>query len=206
MNLFGVENETVIKSLQQMQNLMAITQALPALDNGVKAFKRLGLVIKSATAGMNGFKAALMSTGIGALVVALGALVANWDKVTEAMKKWGIINEDTKKKLDEQRKKVDKLREEYDKLYVSYKNWEKSRLVNKLNDKAKEQYEELADKIEELSYKEQLARNKAAQLWETEGQAAGDAKKKEADAYKTQIELLQQQQRAILANADSYKN
>ena len=65
MNLFGIENETVIKSLQQMQNLMAITQALPAIDNGVKAFKRLGLVIKSATAGMNGFKAALMLLSVG---------------------------------------------------------------------------------------------------------------------------------------------
>ena len=32
MNLFGVENETVIKSLEKMQNLMAITQALPSLD------------------------------------------------------------------------------------------------------------------------------------------------------------------------------
>jgi hypothetical protein len=31
MNLFGVENEAVIKSLQQMQNLMALTQAFPAI-------------------------------------------------------------------------------------------------------------------------------------------------------------------------------
>ena len=34
---------------------------------------------------MGGFKKALISTGIGALVVALGALVANWDKVTKAL-------------------------------------------------------------------------------------------------------------------------
>ena len=47
MNLFGIENEAVLQSLEKMQNLMAITQAIPALDDGVKAFKRLGLAIKS---------------------------------------------------------------------------------------------------------------------------------------------------------------
>ena len=82
MNLFGVENETVIKSLQKMQSLMAITQAIPALDDGVKAFKRLGLAIKSATAGMSGFKKALISTGLGALVAALGLIIANFDKIS----------------------------------------------------------------------------------------------------------------------------
>ena len=41
MNLFGIENETVIKSLQKMQSLMAITQAIPAIDDGIKAFGRL---------------------------------------------------------------------------------------------------------------------------------------------------------------------
>ena len=82
MNLFGVENEAVLQSLEKMQNLMAITQAIPALDDGVKAFKRLGLAIKSATAGMSGLKKALISTGLGALVVTLGLIIANFDKIS----------------------------------------------------------------------------------------------------------------------------
>lgn len=41
--------------------------------------------IGGATVGMKGFKAALVSTGIGALVVALGLLVENWDKIKEAI-------------------------------------------------------------------------------------------------------------------------
>ncbi len=82
MNLFGVENEAVLESLEKMQNLMAITQAIPALDDGVKAFKRLGLAIKSATAGMSGLKKTLISTGFGALVVALGLIIANFDKIS----------------------------------------------------------------------------------------------------------------------------
>ena len=82
MNLFGIENEAVLESLEKMQNLMAITQAIPALDDGVKAFKRLGLAIKSATVGMSGLKKALISTGFGALVVALGLIIANFDKIS----------------------------------------------------------------------------------------------------------------------------
>lgn len=81
MNLLGIENETVLKSLQQMQNLMAISQAIPAIDNGVKAWKRLTLAIKAGTAGVHGFKKALISTGIGAAVVAVGLLAANFDKL-----------------------------------------------------------------------------------------------------------------------------
>ena len=81
MNLFGIENEEVVKSLQKMQSLMAITQALPSIDNGVKAFKRLKLAITAATGGVHGFKAALISTGIGAAVVAVGLLAANFDKL-----------------------------------------------------------------------------------------------------------------------------
>ena len=82
MNLFGIENEAVLQSLEKMQNLMAITQAIPALDDGVKAFKRLGLAIKGATAGMSGLKKALISTGLGALAVALGLIIANFDKIS----------------------------------------------------------------------------------------------------------------------------
>ena len=82
MNLFGIENEAVLQSLEKMQNLMAITQAIPALDDGVKAFKRLGLAIKGATAGMSGLKKALISTGLGALVVTLGLIIANFDKIS----------------------------------------------------------------------------------------------------------------------------
>ena len=82
MNLFGIENEAVLQSLEKMQNLMAITQAIPALDDGVKAFKRLGLAIKGATAGMSGLKKALISSGLGALVVALGLIIANFDKIS----------------------------------------------------------------------------------------------------------------------------
>lgn len=40
---------------------------------------------QTATAATNAFKKALIATGIGAVVVALGALIANWDKLTNLL-------------------------------------------------------------------------------------------------------------------------
>lgn len=53
--------------------------------------KNLIPVIKSvnttATTGLSGIKKAIASTGIGLLIVAVGTLAANWDKVSEALSK-----------------------------------------------------------------------------------------------------------------------
>ena len=204
MNLFGIENEDVIKSLEKMQNLMAITQALPSIDNGIKAFKRLGLVIKSATAGMSSLKAALASTGIGLAVIAVGALAANWDKVSDAMKRWGIINEDTKKKLDEQKKKVEELQGEIKKLEGSYEEWEKQQKISNLNSDAKKQYEELATALEGY-YKQLAIVGEKQKLPENQSRARWEALNAEGQALLENIRLSEKQQQAILDNADSYK-
>ena len=87
LNLFGVENEEVVESLKKMQSLMALTQALPALDNGVKAFKRLSLAIKGATGATHGLKSAIVSTGLGALVVGLGMLIAHFEDIVKWLEK-----------------------------------------------------------------------------------------------------------------------
>jgi len=205
MNLFGIENEDVLKAMQKMQSLMAITQALPSIDSGIKAFKRLGLAIKGAALSMNGLKAALVSTGIGAIVVAIGLLAANWDKVTEAMRKWGIVNEDTKKKLDEQKKKIDDLRTSYKKWQDEQAQSDRQDKINSLNAVAKKKYDELQASIDELADTEKDYRYKAQIAWEAEGKAAGDVWKAEADAIKTQSDLLKQRQKAILDNKNSYK-
>ena len=47
MNMFGVESEASMEMLTKMQNVMAITSGFQAIDDGLKAFKRLGLAIKS---------------------------------------------------------------------------------------------------------------------------------------------------------------
>lgn len=204
MNLFGIENENIIKSLEKMQNLMAITQAIPSIDNGMKAFKRLGIVIKSATAGLSSFKAALAATGIGLAVLAVAALAANWDKVTAAMEKWGIINENTKAKLEEQKKKVEELKAELSKLEGDYADWEKANKVSKLNSDAKKSYDELTESITRykkqldiIVEKQKLPENQSRERWEALNQ--------EGLALLENIRLLEKQQNEILDNADSYK-
>lgn len=207
MSLFGIENEAVLQSLQKMQNLMAITQALPAIDNGIKAFKRLGIAIKGAAASMNGLKAALVSTGIGALVVAVGLLAANWDKVTDAMRRWGIMSEDTKKKIEEQTKTLDdwkkKLGEAQDRLY----NDEVEEKLSKMNENAKKSYDDLAKSIKKLN-DEQLAVEAERQVeWRTNGERTEKAYEltQQFNDLTNQIQNLHKAQQALLDDANSYK-
>ena len=203
MNLFGIENEAVLESLEKMQNLMAITQAIPALDDGVKAFKRLGLAIKSATIGMNGFKVALMSTGIGAAVVALGLLVANWDKVTEAMRRWGIIHEDTKKKLEEQKKKAEDLKQKLEEAQKAYSDWEKQTAINNLSSEAKEKYQELENTIEGANLK--IAEFQAKMNQVGNDKSAWESLRDQAREYEAIRDNAKAAQSEILKNAENTK-
>lgn len=208
MSIMGIENENIIASLKKMQDLMAITQALPSIDNGIKAFKRLGLVIKTATATMDSFRVALAATGIGAAVAALGLLIANWDKVSDAMQRWGIINEDTEKKIQEQIQKINDLRGELSKLQGDYDNYVKDKKVSKLNSEAKQTYQDLADQIED--YKKRIEIIVATQKVVYEEQKRGwrerwEELNQEGIALLNNISALEKQQQAILDNEDSYK-
>lgn len=49
LNLFGVESTNVTKAIQKMQNLMAITQGLSAIDAGIKAWKKFSTAVKTTT-------------------------------------------------------------------------------------------------------------------------------------------------------------
>jgi hypothetical protein len=107
MSIMGIENENIIASLKKMQDLMAITQALPSIDNGIKAFKRLGLAIKTATAASNNLKAALAASGIGLAIGAVGLLIGNWDKMKDTLQGVNREYDEMKKKhIDEYINKV----------------------------------------------------------------------------------------------------
>ena len=94
MNLMGIESEASMKAIQQMQNVMALTQGLSQLDESAKAFGRLTRAVKGGSTGLGGFKKALIATGLGALVVILGSIIANWDEFTQAI---GLSGEQLKK-------------------------------------------------------------------------------------------------------------
>jgi hypothetical protein len=84
LSLFGVEVGDDVKMLKLLQSAMAITQGVAAIDAGVKSFKALSVSIRAATTAANGLKSALIKTGIGALVVVLGVLVAKIVEMAEA--------------------------------------------------------------------------------------------------------------------------
>lgn len=212
MNLLGIENENVLKAMQKMQSLMALTQAFPSIDSGVKAFKRLRLAILGATTGINGMKKALISTGIGAAVVAVGLLAANWDKVTAAVKKFVGASDDSinniaaqNQKIKEQTDRINKLREEIAKANGEYDEFVRKEKYDKLTADAKKRYDDLTTDIKRTqlvldgiiaSKNKAEAENNTAEFIRLQALESG---------FKVTIQNLEKQQNAILNNADSYK-
>ena len=94
MQLMGVENENVMEGIAKLQQLMAFTQGISGLKDLGSGFKGLLPTLKSVVGGLNGVKGALIGTGIGAAVVAIGLLIANWDKLTQALNDFIGVGED----------------------------------------------------------------------------------------------------------------
>jgi hypothetical protein len=115
MALFGKENKNVEAALLKVNAAMALSQGLQAVGESIDSFRQLGAVIKSTTVfqeannaatktaaavqrafgiatvetstGFKVLKGAIIATGIGALVVALGAVINNFDAISEWIKK-----------------------------------------------------------------------------------------------------------------------
>lgn len=111
MALFGQQSQDVEKALLKVQGAMALSQGLSQLKDIGKVGEQLQITFKGLTAGANGFKKALITTGIGALVVAVGTLVAYWDEIMSLVN--GVtgeqqkLNEETLKNLDAEKAKLD---------------------------------------------------------------------------------------------------
>jgi len=111
---FGVKSEEVEQALLKVNSAMALSQGLQSVGESVDSFKNLGAVIKSSTAfqflynaatstatavqtafgvatnvtttGFKLLRGAIISTGIGALVVGLGMVIANFDSISAWIK------------------------------------------------------------------------------------------------------------------------
>ena len=107
LGLIGVEGDQVQAAMLKVQSAMALSQGIQGVMEAKDSLLQLGTVMKStaigqailtaATAAYNFvlgasstalkvFRIALISTGIGALVVGVGLLVANFDKVVNVVK------------------------------------------------------------------------------------------------------------------------
>jgi hypothetical protein len=104
--LMGKESEDVEKMILKVQSAMALAQGVDMVLESVDAFKILGSTIKNttifqkalsaataiqtfvtngATLSAKALRGALIATGVGALVVGIGLLIANFDKVKKVV-------------------------------------------------------------------------------------------------------------------------
>lgn len=84
--LFGKESEDLQRQLLKVQGALALSEGLNQVLDSVQGFKNLALVIKTNVIGaFTTLRGAIVATGIGALTIGLGLLVANFDKVKDAV-------------------------------------------------------------------------------------------------------------------------
>jgi hypothetical protein len=113
MGLVGAESKNVEAALLKVQSAMALSQGLQQLGEARDSFKQLGAVAKSVFTGMKG---AIAATGIGVLLIALGAIAANWDSIKGAIggvtEKQQALTRETQKDLDLQKSKLARLNQQ----------------------------------------------------------------------------------------------
>ena len=97
--LFGAENENAEKTIQKVTGAMAILQSLQEIQMQLKTADTTATnkqtaaqalyttVVGTSSGALKIFRIALASTGIGLIIILLASLVANWDKVTAAIKR-----------------------------------------------------------------------------------------------------------------------
>jgi len=89
--LFGKQSEDLQKTLVKVQGALALSQGLQSVLDAGDAFKALGISAKNALAGI---RTGIAATGIGVLLIALGAIVAYWDDIKELVS--GVSSEQEK--------------------------------------------------------------------------------------------------------------
>jgi len=108
MALTGGQSEELEAAILKVQGAMALAEGVRGLREGSVAFKALGT---SAKAALNGIKTGIAATGIGVLLLALGAVVAYWDDIKEAVggvsDEQQALNAQSKANLDIEQKKLD---------------------------------------------------------------------------------------------------
>ena len=116
MALFGSESKELEKALIKVQGAMVFAQGLKDLKEFAPALKNVGMLVAGPL--INAFRsfgvaarAAIASTGIGLLVVAVGSLVAYWDQIKESLTG---ISQAQKDVLENQTKSTELSKEQLD--------------------------------------------------------------------------------------------
>ena len=108
MALFGAESEDLQKQLVKVQGAMALADGLEGLGKVQQQFKTLAKDgIQALVKSFSTLKGAIISTGIGVLVIALGYLIANFDKLGFSVKSDADHADDLAKSNDALKDSID---------------------------------------------------------------------------------------------------
>lgn len=115
LGLIGVESKAVEEQLLKVQSAMALAQGLQSLGEAKDSFIQLGSVIKNqVVTAFSTLRGAIISTGIGALVIAIGVLlpkIIEWaDYTGRAQRK----QEDLNDSLEAQQRQINATRKEFE--------------------------------------------------------------------------------------------
>ena len=216
LSLMGVELGDDVKMLKLLLSAMAITQGVAAIDSGIKSFKALSISIKAATAATSGFKKALFATGVGALVVAVGLLIANMDKLSQLFggaadesDKFAAANKRLKESLDglNQQTELEIAMMEQDgatKVEVARKRLEAARaalaeadatvdLIRAKGELNKKEQEELQTAMDVANERWKIVAKANQDLFLAERQAQIDRQKAERERVQKHLEELRKQ-------------
>lgn len=85
MGLLGAESEDVQKQLLKVQSALALSQGLNQITASIDAFKNLGrVIVTQVVTAFSTLKGAILTTGIGALVVGIGVVIAYFKNLGDA--------------------------------------------------------------------------------------------------------------------------
>ena len=113
MALTGGQSEELEKAILKVQGAMALSEGVRGIREGAKSFKALGASAKTA---LSGIRTGIATTGIGALVIALGLVIAYWDDIKGAVN--GVsseqesLNKLSQTNLEAEQKKLDAIGEQ----------------------------------------------------------------------------------------------
>lgn len=109
MAVFGIKSEDTEKALLKVQGALALSEGLNTIMGLGDAFTNLKTVAVNA---FNAIKGAIGATGIGAIVLALGIMVSQWDNIKKAI---GGADAEADKYLDNLKKQNTELDKQYEK-------------------------------------------------------------------------------------------
>lgn len=212
MQFFGYQSESLVKTMSQLQGLMAVGQGISQIDSAIKAIDRLRVAITGTTKTAKLLRSVLQPKVFLAITAAISALLFIWNKwgdsikesvplfgkVSDAIKKITGDTEDLTKSQEDHNKSIAEAQKKYDDLVKNDK-------ISKLNSDAKKSYDELGKSLEQLYATRNVLEEQRKKAGAEGNERLYNQLYAENAELDVQISLLEKQKQAILDNADSYK-